>query len=151
MVKASSSWSRAMLPSQHQLGVDEPTWCLQAVGRVDPDGSRYLLGDSLGNLHMLVLSHDSQRVVGLKLEALGRISAPSTLSYLDSGVVFVVCRLAQMMVSLIRAMPARSKLNPVLIPHAMIDALTSHLAVDCVWMCAVSASAACEDVWCVDV
>ena len=63
----------------------------QAVGRVDPDGSRYLLGDSLGNLHMLVLSHDSQRVVGLKLEALGRISAPSTLSYLDSGVVFVVC------------------------------------------------------------
>ena len=66
---------------------------VQAVGRVDPDGSRYLLGDSLGNLHMLVLSHDSQRVVGLKLEALGRISAPSTLSYLDSGVVFVVCRL----------------------------------------------------------
>ena len=64
---------------------------VQAVGQVDPDGSRYLLGDSLGNLHMLVLSHDSQRVVGLKLEALGRISAPSTLSYLDSGVVFVVC------------------------------------------------------------
>jgi hypothetical protein len=63
---------------------------VQAVGRVDPDGSRYLLGDTLGNLHMLVLSHDSQRVVGLKLEALGRISAPSTISYLDSGVVFVV-------------------------------------------------------------
>lgn len=67
---------------------------MQAVGRVDQDGSRYLLGDSLGKLHMLVLSHDSQRVVGLKLEALGRISAPSTLSYLDSGVVFVVCCLA---------------------------------------------------------
>ena len=67
-------------------------WCVrvQAVGRVDPDGSRYLLGDTMGNLHMLVLSHDSQRVVGLKLEALGRISAPSTISYLDSGVVFVV-------------------------------------------------------------
>ncbi len=64
---------------------------MQAVGRVDPDGSRYLLGDTLGNLHMLVLSHDSQRVVGLKLEALGRISAPSTISYLDSGVIFVVC------------------------------------------------------------
>ena len=63
---------------------------VQAVGRVDPDGSRYLLGDTLGNLHMLVLSNDGQRVVGLKLEALGRISTPSTLSYLDSGVVFVV-------------------------------------------------------------
>lgn len=62
---------------------------VQAVGRVDPDGSRYLLGDTLGNLHMLVLSNDGQRVVGLKLEALGRISTPSTLSYLDSGVVFV--------------------------------------------------------------
>ena len=44
----------------------------------------------MGNLHMLVLSNDGQRVVGLKLEALGRISTPATLSYLDSGVVFVV-------------------------------------------------------------
>ena len=58
---------------------------------MDPDGSRYLLGDTLGNLHMLVLSHDSHQVVGLKLEALGCTSAASTISYLDSGVVFVVC------------------------------------------------------------
>lgn len=57
---------------------------------VDRDGSRYLLGDELGGLHMLVLVHDGQKVVGLKLEALGRTSAPSTISYLDSGVVFVV-------------------------------------------------------------
>lgn len=77
------------LVSTHWMG----HMVVQAVGRVDPDGSRYLLGDTLGNLHMLVLSHDSQRVVGLKLEALGRISSPSSLSYLDSGVVFVVCRL----------------------------------------------------------
>lgn len=64
--------------------------CLQAVGRVDVDGSRYLLGDEVGGLHMLVLVHDGEKVVGLKLEALGRTSAPSTISYLDSGVVFVV-------------------------------------------------------------
>lgn len=64
--------------------------CLQAVGRVDVDGSRYLLGDEVGGLHMLVLMHDGEKVVGLKLEALGRTSAPSTISYLDSGVVFVV-------------------------------------------------------------
>ena len=63
---------------------------LQAVGRVDVDGSRYLLGDEVGGLHMLVLVHDGEKVVGLKLEALGRTSAPSTISYLDSGVVFVV-------------------------------------------------------------
>ncbi len=36
-----------------------------------------------------VLMHDGTGVVGLKLEALGRTSAPSTLTYLDNGVVFV--------------------------------------------------------------
>lgn len=64
--------------------------CLQAVGRVDADGSRYLLGDDRGGLHMLVLVHDTERVVGLKLEALGHTSAASSISYLDSGVVFIV-------------------------------------------------------------
>ena len=33
--------------------------------------------------------HDGRAVVGLKLENLGRTSAPSTLTYLDNGVVFV--------------------------------------------------------------
>ena len=63
---------------------------LQAFGRVDEDGSRYLLGDTRGQLYMLVLNHDGRQVVGLKLESLGRTSAASALAYLDSGVVFVV-------------------------------------------------------------
>ena len=63
---------------------------------MDIDGSRYLLGDEVGGLHMLVLVHDGEKVVGLKLEALGRTSAPSTISYLDSGVVFVVSNLSQL-------------------------------------------------------
>ena len=63
---------------------------LQAFGRVDEDGSRYLLGDTSGQLYMLVLNHDGRQVVGLKLEILGRTSAASALAYLDSGVVFVV-------------------------------------------------------------
>jgi DNA damage-binding protein 1 len=36
-----------------------------------------------------VLAHDGAAVVGLRLEALGRTSAPATLTYLDNGVVFV--------------------------------------------------------------
>lgn len=42
-------------------------WC-----PVDPDGSRYLLGDRLGGLHLLVLAHDGAgRVSGLRVEPLG--------------------------------------------------------------------------------
>eukprot|EP00271_Cylindrocystis_brebissonii_P010251 TRINITY_DN26392_c0_g1_i1.p1 TRINITY_DN26392_c0_g1~~TRINITY_DN26392_c0_g1_i1.p1 ORF type:complete len:1092 (+),score=241.19 TRINITY_DN26392_c0_g1_i1:211-3486(+) len=61
----------------------------RAYGRVDPDGSRYLLGDHLGMLHLLVIRHDKTRVLGLKLEKLGETSAASSLAYLDNGVVFV--------------------------------------------------------------
>ncbi|EIE24281.1 hypothetical protein COCSUDRAFT_28729 [Coccomyxa subellipsoidea C-169] len=62
---------------------------IRAHGRVDEDGSRYLLGDYVGNLYLLVLQHDGEHVAGLKVEPLGRTSAPSTLTYLDNGVVFV--------------------------------------------------------------
>jgi DNA damage-binding protein 1 len=56
---------------------------------VDEDGSRYLLGDHVGNLYLLVLQHDGEHVAALKVEPLGRTSAPSTLTYLDNGVVYV--------------------------------------------------------------
>ena len=62
----------------------------QAYGRIDPDGSRYLLGDYKGGLYLLLLTHDANSVIGLKLEPLGRTSVPSCISYLDSSVVFVV-------------------------------------------------------------
>lgn len=62
---------------------------LQAVGRVDTDGSRWLLGDHLGNLSLLVLNHDGPRVLSLALEPLGTVSAAVTLTYLDSGVIYV--------------------------------------------------------------
>lgn len=62
---------------------------VQAYGKVDEDGSRYLLGDHVGNLYLLVLQHDGEHVAGLKVEPLGRTSAPSTLTYLDNGVVYV--------------------------------------------------------------
>jgi DNA damage-binding protein 1 len=74
------------------VGVDgqlKVTIHVQAYGKVDEDGSRFLLGDHLGNLLLLVLQHDGAAVLGLKTEPLGAISAPSTISYLDNGVVYI--------------------------------------------------------------
>ncbi|WVZ99800.1 hypothetical protein U9M48_045048 [Paspalum notatum var. saurae] len=65
---------------------------IRAYGRVDPDGSRYLLGDSTGTLHLLVLTHERERVTGLKVEYLGETSIASSISYLDNGVVYIGSR-----------------------------------------------------------
>lgn len=62
---------------------------LQAFASVGDDGSRYLLGDYLGNLFLLVLEGSDGLVNTLKLEPLGKTSQASTLSYLDNGFVFV--------------------------------------------------------------
>lgn len=64
----------------------------RAYGRVDPDGSRYLLGDNSGILHLLVLTQERERVTGLKIEHLGETSVASSISYLDNGVVYVGSR-----------------------------------------------------------
>ncbi|KAM6551938.1 hypothetical protein CsatB_001746 [Cannabis sativa] len=61
----------------------------RAYGRVDPDGSRYLLGDYNGLLHLLVITHEKEKVTGLKIELLGDTSIASTISYLDNAVVFI--------------------------------------------------------------
>lgn len=61
----------------------------KAYGRVDADGSRYLLSDNAGLLHLLVITHEKDRVTGLKIEHLGETSVASTISYLDNGVVYV--------------------------------------------------------------
>lgn len=63
--------------------------CFKAVGQLDADGSRWLLGDHLGFLYVLVLAHSDGVVTGLTLEKLGQTSQASALSYLDNGVVYV--------------------------------------------------------------
>eukprot|EP00026_Physarum_polycephalum_P001286 Phypoly_transcript_01287.p1 GENE.Phypoly_transcript_01287~~Phypoly_transcript_01287.p1 ORF type:complete len:1113 (+),score=155.47 Phypoly_transcript_01287:258-3341(+) len=60
-----------------------------AYGRVDANGSRWLLGDLLGVLYVLVLQNDGNRILDLKLERLGETSIASTISYLDNGVVYI--------------------------------------------------------------
>ncbi|KAK3204845.1 hypothetical protein Dsin_018891 [Dipteronia sinensis] len=61
----------------------------KAYGRVDADGSRYLLGDHAGLLHLLVITHEKEKVTGLKIELLGETSIASTISYLDNAVVYI--------------------------------------------------------------
>jgi len=61
---------------------------ITTYGPVDPDGSRFLLGDQNGCLYVLLLHHDENKITDLKLELLGETSIPSTISYLDNGVLF---------------------------------------------------------------
>ncbi|XP_035674429.1 DNA damage-binding protein 1-like isoform X1 [Branchiostoma floridae] len=67
-------------------------------GRVDANGSRYLLGDMSGRLFMLLLEKEelidgSVTVKDLKVELLGETSIAECLTYLDNGVVYLGSRL----------------------------------------------------------
>ncbi|CAA0805711.1 DNA damage-binding protein 1a [Striga hermonthica] len=61
----------------------------RAYGRVDADGSRYLLGDCNGLLHLLVITHEMEIVTGLQIKLLGETSIASSISYLKDDVIFV--------------------------------------------------------------
>ncbi|EFJ48849.1 UV-damaged DNA binding complex subunit 1 protein, partial [Volvox carteri f. nagariensis] len=75
-------------------------WC-----PVDPDGSRFLLGNRQGGMQLLVLAHDGSRVSGLRTEPLGYTCAPSCLAYLDSGLTFVGSRSGDSQLVRISAQP----------------------------------------------
>ncbi|GIL63559.1 hypothetical protein Vafri_17600, partial [Volvox africanus] len=76
-------------------------WC-----QVDPDGSRFLLGDRQGGLQLLVLAHDGgSRVSGLRIEPLGHTCTPSCLAYLDSGLTYVGSRSGDSQLVRISAQP----------------------------------------------
>ncbi|KAM7292279.1 DNA damage-binding protein 1-like [Ixodes scapularis] len=67
-------------------------------GKVDANGSRYLLGDMAGRLFMLLLEREDKMdgtttVKDLKLEFLGEITIAECMTYLDNGVVYVGSRL----------------------------------------------------------
>eukprot|EP00727_Mastigamoeba_balamuthi_P002002 m51a1_g118 putative dna damage-binding protein 1a (1114) ;mRNA; f:362128-365815 len=73
----------------YHKSISEQPACVRAWGIIDADGSRILLGDHSGRLRLLALSHNGARVMGLKVQTLGTTSMASSISYLDSGVVFV--------------------------------------------------------------
>ena len=60
-----------------------------ALCRVDADGARSLLGDSAGGLHLVALEQSGGAVTAIRTQRLGTTSVASTLSYLDSGCLFV--------------------------------------------------------------
>ncbi|XP_038067172.1 DNA damage-binding protein 1-like [Patiria miniata] len=67
-------------------------------GRLDSDGSRYLLGDMAGRLFLLHLEKEESMdgvliVKDLKVELLGETSIAECLTYLDNGVIFIGSRL----------------------------------------------------------
>ncbi|XP_076310101.1 LOW QUALITY PROTEIN: DNA damage-binding protein pic [Tachypleus tridentatus] len=67
-------------------------------GKVDSNGSRFLLGDMAGRLFVLLLEREERMdgtmlVKDLKLELLGEITIPECLTYLDNSVVYVGSRL----------------------------------------------------------
>ncbi|XP_030845179.1 DNA damage-binding protein 1 [Strongylocentrotus purpuratus] len=71
---------------------------LVCYGRLDNNGSRYLLGDLTGRLFLLLLDKEESMdgaatVKDLKLEFLGETSIAECLTYLDNGVVFIGSRL----------------------------------------------------------
>ena len=66
--------------------------------RVDPNGSRYLLGDIAGHLYMLLLEKEEKMdgttsVKDLKLELLGETTIAECMTYLDNGYVYIGSRL----------------------------------------------------------
>lgn len=62
---------------------------IRTYEKIDPNGSRYLLGDQNGTLCILLLDHDGHNLRNLKLEYVGETNIPSTISYLDNGVVYI--------------------------------------------------------------
>jgi len=74
---------------QNPMSLSTPSVVWRASGKIDADGSRYLLGDHLGCLWVLVLKSNDGVMGGLDIDRLGVTSIPSTIVYLDSGVVHV--------------------------------------------------------------
>ncbi|GAB6033172.1 DNA damage-binding protein 1a [Chamberlinius hualienensis] len=71
---------------------------LICYGKVDANGSRYLLGDLAGRLFLLILDKEDRIdntivVKDIKVELLGEISIPECITYLDNGVVYIGSRL----------------------------------------------------------
>ena len=60
-----------------------------AHGMIGMDGSRFLLGDNVGSLYVLLLSKDNDKVVNIAMDYIGITSIAETLTYLDHGMVFV--------------------------------------------------------------
>jgi len=74
----------------HQVSASGAPTLFRAHGRVDPDGTRWLLSDAAGTLYVLAIGlTDRAEVTSLTLERLGQTVAASAICYLDNGVVYL--------------------------------------------------------------
>lgn len=78
-------------PSGEYVSCAINTTLITAVGQVDNDGSRYLVGDHKGQLSMLMLVSEQggNTIKDLRLEHLGETSCASCISYLDNSYVYI--------------------------------------------------------------
>eukprot|EP00002_Diphylleia_rotans_P040562 TRINITY_DN9649_c0_g1_i1.p1 TRINITY_DN9649_c0_g1~~TRINITY_DN9649_c0_g1_i1.p1 ORF type:complete len:1095 (+),score=207.57 TRINITY_DN9649_c0_g1_i1:90-3374(+) len=56
---------------------------------IDPTGERIIIGNSQGDVSVILVKIEDMRVVKLEIEGLGKVNPPSTMCYLDSGFVYV--------------------------------------------------------------
>ncbi len=75
----------------HCINQPMDTAIIKALGMIDQQGSRFLMGDHRGNLILLVLSLDpsGKFVEKLQLQNLGETSVATCISYLDNGYVYI--------------------------------------------------------------
>ncbi|KAI9202714.1 mono-functional DNA-alkylating methyl methanesulfonate N-term-domain-containing protein [Polychytrium aggregatum] len=63
---------------------------VKCYARLGPKGDRYLLGDYMGNLHILLLTCSAGGAMRkLTMERLGKISVPSSIAYIDNDFAFI--------------------------------------------------------------
>ena len=67
-----------------------PAAQIVSYGILDPNGTRYLLGDIKGSLYVLVLAIDNNNIVtNVVIDYVGLTNIASSINYLDNGVVYV--------------------------------------------------------------
>eukprot|EP00945_MAST-04E_sp_MAST-4E-sp1_P008624 g8624.t1 len=74
---------------QTSLSLSTTSVVWRASGRIDPDGSRILLGDHLGGLWVLVLASENGVLKGMDIDKLGETSCASAICYLGNGMSYV--------------------------------------------------------------
>jgi len=96
LVRLASTGGAASSTSQSAASHPQPTTLpiffgqIEAAGMVDNDGSRILIGDEFGGLHVLSITHPANQAnVSMSIELLGETSIASGICYLDGGIVFI--------------------------------------------------------------
>ncbi len=92
-------WKIGIYPKfLHSFPISFQQSTITCFGKVDSNGSRYLLGDMSGRLFMLLLEREDKMdgtisVKDLKVELLGETTIAECITYLDNGVVYIGSRL----------------------------------------------------------